>query len=268
MRLLKIALVVLLAVTAALYGATAAWGRSAGRENPPRITCGEQVLEVSMTDGNAVLLQGVSAWDEEDGDLTGSVIVGGVSKLVGGDTARVTYLVFDSHDNMGSAVGLIRYRDYHRPTFALEQQLEYTSTSNARLLNRVKASDVVDGDLTERVRVSNLLATDDEEVYAVTVQVTNSMGDTASVELPVIVRPSDAGRTDIMLSQYLVYVEQGGTFDPMDYVQRVSRQGRDLGTDALVCESQVDMDTPGTYWVWYYHDSEYGGSAILAVVVE
>lgn len=267
MRTIKVLLIALLVVTAALFGATEVYSRVSGREEPPRITCAQEVLEVSVEDDDTALLAGVTAWDDQDGDLTGQILVAGVSKLIGGDTAKVTYLVFDSHDNMASAVGLIRYRDYRRPTFIVDRPLDFSSTSSARLLDEVRAEDVIDGDLTENIRVSSLWPTDHSDVYSVTLQVTNSMGDTASVKMPVLIRSDSSVRPQILLKEYLVYVEKDSDFDPMDYVQAVQLRGKTLDTRVEVT-SEVDLTKEGSYWVWYRCDADVDGLSILTVVVE
>lgn len=259
MRAIKVILAALLAVTAALYAANGIFERISGRDEGPVIRCPEEILEVSVFDGEDALLAGVTAEDAQDGDLTGSVIVGGVSGLTGGDTAKVTCLVFDSDDNMAVLERQIRYRDYRRPVIRVTQPLVYADTDEAKLLERVSASDILDGDLTDRVRVSTLWTTEDERVYSATVMVTNSMGDTASVELPVIIRPQGEG--GILLLEQVVYLEAGSGFDPMDYLAS--------GRSGLEVRNEVDTETPGCYWVWYLDGGAAGGDlAILTVVVE
>lgn len=256
MRAIKWILSVLLAVTAVLYTANGILDRMSGRDEGPVIRCPEEPLEVSVYDGEEALLAGVSAEDPQDGDLTENVIVGGISKLVGGDTAKVTLLVFDGDDNMASCVRRIRYTDYHRPVIQLTKPLEYESRDDAELLSRVEVTDAVDGDISASARVSTLWATDDERVFSATVTVTNSLGDVASVEVPVIIRSESS---DIRLRQQILYLEQGAEFDPMDYVSS--------GTRGLEVRSEVDTRQPGSGWVWYT-DGRSGDFAILTVVVE
>lgn len=255
MRAIKWILTALLAVTAVLYAANGVLERISDRDEGPVIRCPEEVLEISVHDGEGALLSGVTAEDPQDGDLTDQVIVGGVSQLVGSDTAKVTYLVFDGDDNMASYVRQVRYTDYHRPRIQLTQPLEFASADEAQLLARVTVTDAVDGDLSDRARVSTLWATEDETVYSAAVMVTNSMGDIASVEVPVIIRPEPSG---IRLRQQIVYLEQGSGFDPMDYVAS-DRSG-------LQVRSEVDTAQPGSGWVWFTDGS--GDFAILTVVVE
>lgn len=254
MRAIKWAVAVLLAVTAVLYAANGAWDRISGRKEGPQIQCPEEILEISVQDGEEALLTGVTASDAQDGDLTAGVIVGGVSQLTGGDTAEVTYLVFDRDNNMASHVRRVRYTDYHRPVIQLTEPLEYASKAEARLLERVTVQDAADGDISHLARVSTLWATEDPDVYSATVTVTNSLGDIAAVEVPVLIRTEPSA---IRLRQQILYLAQGAAFDPMSQVL--------VGGAGLTVDSQVDPQQPGCYWVRYTSGTDL---AILTVVVE
>ncbi len=255
MRAIKWILTAVLAVTAVLYVFTGILEHASSRDEGPVIHCPEGIHEVSVFADDAALLAGVTAEDAQDGDLTGEVIVGGISQLIGGNTAKVTLLVFDQDDNMASWIREICYTDYRRPAIGLTEPLEFESKNDARLLSRITVTDVVDGDISDQARVSSLWATERENVYSATVMVTNSLGDNASVEVPVIIR---GGSSDIRLRRQLVYLKQGGEFDPMDYVASDKR--------GLTVRHEVDMLASGCYWVWYEDGS--GDFAILTVVVE
>ena len=253
MRILRMLTAALLAVTAVLYIGNGLFTRLSGREVGPVIECPEEVLEVSIHDGEQALLTGVTARDKQDGDLTDRVMVGGVSKLIGGNRAKVTCMVFDSDDNMASLVRQVRYTDYRRPRISLRAPLVFASEKEAKLLEQVMVSDVLDGDLSEKARVSTLWATEDEGVYSATVLVTNSMGDTAMVEVPVLIGRSGG----ILLRRQVIYLQQGEAFDPKAA----------LASDATGVQIQSEVDTAkaGCYWVRY---SRGDALAILTVVVE
>ena len=255
MRAIKLILAALLAVTAVVYMGNGLFERLSGRNEGPRISCPEEVLEISIHDGREVLLAGVTAEDAQDGDLTDQVIVGGVSKLIGGKNAKVTCMVFDSDDNMASVVRQVRYTDYRRPVIQLEWPLVYESTKEAKLLRAVTVTDLLDGDLSDQARVSTLWGTGDERVYSATIMVSNSMGDTATVDVPVIIG-TDGG--SIRLRRQILYLRQGDSFDPMTQVRS--------DPAGVTVRHEVDTAVPGCYWVWYTGSG--GDLAILTVVVE
>ncbi|MBQ2383351.1 MAG: hypothetical protein II290_04860 [Oscillospiraceae bacterium] len=254
MRAIRWILCALLAVTAVLYTVTGVMEHISRTDEGPVIECGEEIIQVSIHASEAELLASMTASDAQDGDLTDRIIVGDVSKLVGTDLAKVTCLVFDSDDNMASLTRQVRYTDYRRPVFQLTQPLEFASTREAKLLDRVRVTDSVDGDISAKARVSTLWPTDNDQVYSATVTVTNSMGDIADVEVPVIIRSAPS---PIRLSRQIIYVSVGESFDPMDYV--IS------GRSGLTARCEGTTEEPGCWWVWYENSNDF---AIATVVVE
>lgn len=269
MKAFKIILALLLAAVTGLYffdrGRTAMSGESIG----PSITCPEEVLELSVSDGDEAFLAGVSAYDEQDGDLSHRVRILGVSKFIEDYTAKVTYVVFDSDDNMATCSRLFRYTDYVSPTFAVTSPLIYPAGASMLLLDRLKVTDVLDGDITNSLRVTPMRATDDPEIYTINLQVTNSMGDTVQLTLPVIQQESSLNRADVVLSSTLVYLDAGTTFQADNYLRSVSTPAGWADPADVEISGTVNTSTPGTYMVIYeYRSEKYTGTSVLTVVVQ
>ena len=71
--------------------------RSIGNDKTiPEIVCSDTPLRLSVQDGEAGLLQDVTARDGNDGDLTGSLIVQRVERTGANGEMTVTYAVADS----------------------------------------------------------------------------------------------------------------------------------------------------------------------------
>ena len=269
MKLLKITLILLLVTVVLLYGATIITQRLSGRDQGPELSCPEGILEVSVRDPEAVLLADVTAFDKQDGNLTPKIQILSISKLVSSNTAKVTYLIFDSHGNMDTLVRQIRYRDYSRPVFSIKRPLIYAQNEAIGLLDRLQVQDVIDGDITESIRVSALSATSDSEIYTVSLQVTNSMGDTSRLTLPVILQSSTTHRPDIRLSTYLTYIHAGDSFNAQSYLSSLHTLDGNVDTAKVQITSSVDTSTAGTYYVYYrYPYNGTMGLAILTVVVQ
>lgn len=269
MRIVKILLIVVLILVGGLYGYTTVSDRMEGRDVPPVIRCEEEMLVISVSTTNEELLSKVTAWDEQDGDLTASVQVVGISKLLTEDTAKITYVVFDSDHNVGTLTRYLQFTDYEPAKFSLSEGLIYYRNESIALLDRLSATDVIDGDITSMVRVSALTATSQAEVYRVDVQVTNSMGDTSRLTLPVIQLDGLSIRPKVVLKEYLIYIPQGASFDARSYLSRVEIPDG-LGRNAdVTITGLVDTSTPGTYMVSYTYPYELtSGTSILTVVVE
>lgn len=261
MRKIKVILVIVFIAVAALFIANEVNERFLTSDHAPVLSCPEGVLEVSVSDGEEAFLADVTASDEEDGDLTDDIVIGGVSKLITADTARVTFYVFDKDANMASCTRMIRYTDYERPKFTLSEPLVYKLGETVSLGTRLTASDVIDGDLTDAIRISAVdVSTQVTGTYSVTVQVTNSMGDTARLELPLMIVEDGEGRA-VELREELVYIGVGTDFDPLSYI------AESVDTASVLYASEVDTDVAGTYYVTYT-SADSGIGSVLTVVVE
>lgn len=271
MRTIKHILCIALVLLIVAQIATRVYQGTSDKTEAPMFQCEGDTLQVSTKSTERDLLQGISASDAQDGDLTRQIVVAGISKLISHNTAKVTYLVFDSDNNMAVYMRKIQYTDYQKPRFYLDptKPLVFTSVEEISLLDRISAMDVVDGNVTSRVRVSTLASTDDSRVWDVTVQITNSLGDTAWLKLPVLELPTDPNRPTLRLKEYLIYLNQGESFDPSQYVGHCfAPDGHILSAQELTVDNQVDTSKPGEYRVTYtYNNNGSEGIAILTVVV-
>lgn len=240
---------------------------------PPTIQCSEGVLEVSVSDGPEVLLTGVAASDGRDGDLTGEIMVQGVSRLLSADTARVTYVVFDASGNMASCTRTIRYTDYQRPKITLKDAPVYAPYPEGDSYNELRAAltatDVRDGDLSDQIHIAARNVNDGTEgTYRVNVQITNSLGDAESIPLNIVVSDKGAANPLVTLREYITYVDAGSEFDPTDYITAVRGGPYSAGDPNLTIESDVDASTPGYYQVCYTYSATGQNYVVyLAVVV-
>lgn len=269
MKVFKIILLVLLAAVTALYCLSAVSTSLSGADIGPSISCGSGVLELSVADGEDVLLSGVTASDAQDGDLTHRIQVLSISKFVSDRTAKITYVVFDSDGNMATCTRQLRYTDYTPPVITITEPLIYAKSASVLLLDRLQVIDSIDGDITNSIRVSPMASTSTPEVYTVDLQVTNSMGDTIQITLPIIMRESTLNRAEVNLSSYLVYIDAGSAFDPDVYLRSVTTPAGSGALSDVEISGSVNTSVPGTYMVFYtFRDQSYTGTSILTVVVK
>ena len=154
MRKLQITLIALFLAVAIAFCAVFLHDRLTADHTAPRIVSDGVPLEVSVNATDAELCAGLTAADDRDGDLTDRIIVRRVSQLTGANSAQATYTVFDSASNFCTFTRPIYYTDYHKPRFSLSQPLVYGVGSTVTLLDRLKAEDVLDGDLTDKMRLT------------------------------------------------------------------------------------------------------------------
>lgn len=274
MRALKIFSVLIAAIAAVLF-ATSLVVEYLGRDNTlPQITASSNTLEISCDYTQEQLLEGVTAKDEKDGDLTGQILVGDFSRFIEPGVCDLNYVVFDSSEHMATLTRRVTFTDYHSPRFGLSQPLcfEEGSTNNTEVRSLFTASDLLDGDLTDwitYVETDASYSTPGE--YTITMEVRNSFGDTVSYAFPIHILEENTQTVEIVLTQGLVYVDQGGTLNPTSYVDSVvGEEGTNYGINQLKVDSQVDTATPGLYEVHYEFQGEDGayGQTWLTVIVQ
>ena len=269
MRFLRIMLVLVFVAVAVFYGMNKMSSNADEAQQGPEFTCSDEMLNISVSAGRTAMLRGITAADPQDGDLTDRIIISGVSKLLEGNTVKVTYVVVDSDNNLATMTRQARYSDYESPRFTLTEPLVYSSTQNVSMLDRLQAVDAIDGDISHNIRVSYLEETEDPSAYTIDVKVTNSMGDTVAMTLPVTIRDDDEEVPVITLTEYLVYMKQGVTFDGESYIKEITYEGDELYSRYAEISGEVNTAVPGTYYVTYsYTRGDVTGKVSQIVVVE
>ena len=233
---------------------------------PPRLTVPETVLKVPVRADEKALLAGITAVDETDGDVTGLVVVESVSDVYEGSRATVTYAAFDRSGNVSKGRRTLEYTDYQSPRFTLKEPLIFREGSGFDVFKAVGAVDSVDGVLDDKVKgtlVQGSGTVYEAGIHQVEFRVTNSLGDTTHLTMPVEVYTHERFRRQIQLDQYLIYLKRGEAFDPMSLIGRESR-GVPMDVD-----SDVNTEQPGVYSVIYTDQAgEIYGKTRLVVVVE
>lgn len=194
----------------------------------PVITVDSEVLEVSVLADDTALLQGVSAHDRTDGDVTDRILVESISAITENHTAVITYAAFDSAGNVAKMSRTLQYTDYEPPVFGQKKALVLSAGSSADVLNYLSATDKQDGDISNRIKgtlVSNTNSLSNIGMHEVEFRVTNSMGDTSYITLPVEVYPAGSYSASVELKEYLVYIKKGTAFNPKDYLSSVLAGG-------------------------------------------
>ena len=260
MKTLRILTIFLFILSLALYlGISFRYNVTLDRVSP-QIQCNSEVLEISVKADDSALLAGVTAKDDRDGDLTDQIMVQGISRLLTDDTVRVTYVVMDSSDNIGSCTRTLQYTDYENPRLSLTEIPVFRTypadNSIEQLQAALSAQDVRDGDLSKDIVISIQTLIDDEECeFQVTIQVTNSIGGTEVIPLTVVIDNDGAENPLVTLDEYITYVDAGSAFDPKDCVRTLNGSPSSGANPGLRIDSQVDTAVPGAYQVRYQYQS-------------
>lgn len=282
MRLLRTVILVLFCITAAVFGVYTFNEIRNRDDEAPVITSEMDELFVSVNATREELMQGLSASDNKDGDVTDSIVMVSSSYFITGTTVKMTYAAFDESNNVGTYTRKVTYTDYSSPRFSLSSPLVFTSHSNPDYLAHVSAYDVLDGDITSKV---TLIAQDstytdsDTRTIPMVFQVTNSVGDTAEVYVNADqVTQETYNRPAPALNEYIIYTPVGqhpdyrGKIAGIRSGSKVRNFDEDYYTQDQISvdSSRVDIAEPGSYSVTYILTDENGeivGSTYLYVVV-
>lgn len=215
---------------------------------PPVISAESDEIHVQAGCEEQELLQGLTAEDNSDGDLTDQIMVGKISRFTEKAVSKVEYVVLDESNNVGTYERTVYFDNYSSPRFALSQPLMYKVYGDISISDRLTAQDVLSGDISDKIKFSSASLTRSEAgVYDIMVSVKNEYGDEVQETLPVnVVNESEYG-TRIELNTYLVYLTPGSTIDPLSYVSRaVNTDGTEADRSQINVIQQVDTTTPGT----------------------
>lgn len=226
----------------------------------PRITFSDETPDFSVLDPREALLRGVTAVDDRDGDVSASVVVERVKLTDPDGSILVKYAAFDRSGNVVKAEREARYTDYESPRFSLSRSLLFEAQSDFDLMDIIGASDPLDGNIRHRIRVTPL---DDSAVTArgehdVEFRVTNTLGETVRLTLPVGVYAEGVHTLDVELTNYLIYLDAGSSFHADRYLESVTWNRETIPLSdgmpegySLQVEGDVDPNTPGVYAVDY-----------------
>ena len=242
---------------------------------PPQITMAQDELSLSVKDPQEKLLEGVSATDAQDGDVTDSLVVESVRGIVSDKRFTVTYAAFDAAGNVTKAQRTVCYTDYTSPRFVLTAPLIFHEGASLDVFAPLDAKDVFDGSLKDRIK--GTLVSGESQVsqagnYTVEFRVTNSLGDTSYLTAPVQVLPAGSSSAELELSSYITYLKKNADFVPEYYMKDLVVNGQTVSlgnAGAPSVSSNVDMTKSGTYWVDFAVPyGQYTARTRLLVVVE
>ena len=190
----------------------------------------------------------VTAYDQEDGDLTSSVTVASnnVDTTKAG-TYKVKYQVSDSQQLTNTLEITVVVKENNAPVINAEDKA-VTINTTFNELEGVTATDAEDGDLTTSITVKeNTVNLAKLGTYKVVYEVTDSRGKTTTKEISVeIVKDRDP-----VINAEDKQVVINNTFDPLSGVTATDAEDGDITSSITVTNNTVDTTTLGTYTITY-----------------
>lgn len=239
MKKKNLLLLVPITLSVALFLGYRSWDDLRTDNTPPQISISQEIPQVSVSAPHSALLQGITAQDDRDGDVSDSLVVESITMTDSRGTVNVSVAAFDQAGNVSKTTRTARYTDYESPKFSLERAMLFPFNTVFDPMSAISAHDPLDGNIRHRIRATSL---DDTAVTAlgdhqVEFRITNSLGDTVRLTLPVKVYSADSYSLNVELKEYLIYLKKGSEFNPDDYLLQVSR-----GVNTVSLEDGIPAD--------------------------
>lgn len=238
----------------------------------PVITDSVGELHLENTQDSHALLQGLSATDDRDGDLTDQILVERLSRFIEPGVCNVSYVVFDSNNNICQYERRVVFDNYTPPVITLSKPLLYYQGSEITFMDRFQLIHALEGDISHKLKLeASNVDPDEVGIYEVQLSAVTAYGEKVYARFPLNVVSYSAQAPMIELTQNLVYVKQGEPFDPKVYVSSITDSNKnDIDISVVHVFSQVDTSKPGYGQVRMEVNDEFGnkGVTFLTVIVE
>lgn len=246
----------------------------------PVLTAESEELKISVKDGTEKLLEGVTAMDEKDGDLTSQIQIEYISDFHSDRTRTVSYVVVDSAMNVAKLKRTVKYKDYRGPRFSLKEDPVYTLFDEVDIISAIRAEDVIDGDISNQIRLVSTVSdgTQSSGTIKYTFAVSSSSGDSEKITISsmrdTISRADWETCPKIYLKEYILYAKRGKELDYMSYIDRIAVPGEEEDYDSLsydeddvMCRIEGNPESDDCYYVDYTILSDNGSADVARLTV-
>lgn len=216
----------------------------------PVITMSKDTISAGIEDSDQTLLKGIKAEDAKDGDVSDSLII--ESMQMGEDgNCTIVCAAFDKSNNVSKASRTVEFEDYTPIHFNIAQPLRFPVGSSNQILKCITASDCIDGDITNRVKLTQKDENADYSgagVFDYQIEAVNNLGDQAvlpiSVEFYTDSYEERLFHPNLYLKKYLVYLPEGSKFDPKKYLDSVGIGNERYAFDENITSEESETAVP------------------------
>lgn len=214
-------------------------------------------------------LVGVSAHDEEDGDITKNIKV--IENNV--DTNRVgTYIVkYQITDSKGATTTktiCVSVKSNNKPVIHGVNNVKIEEGTTFDPMKGVTAHDKEDGDITKNIKVSGNVDENKQGKYELLYTVTDSDGNITTAKRTITVDPKlEETNTMPVINVSDKVIKVGDKFDPLAGVSANDKDDEDITKNVKVIENTVDVKKPGKYKVVYQVTDSKGSTATKTISV-
>ena len=257
MKLIKIGLISLLILLIS-YQVKTNKNTQENRGNVPLINSDVDEIQIPCQYKKEDLLQGLTAYDVEDGYITERILIGGFSDFTERGVSSMEYAVYDKDGNIATFNRKVVFNDYSPPKITSSTPCVYSPTDYANSIPSLNLEgwDKLDGDISKHI----LITSTDADLskpgkYTVSVHLKNSFGDEVDMDLPIHVLDFGQYAYKIELKEPLVYVDKDDSVDPIDYIAAIRNEytGEIISDEkyTLTVNSDVDTSEDGIYEIQF-----------------
>ncbi|MGL5244202.1 MAG: immunoglobulin-like domain-containing protein, partial [Sarcina sp.] len=192
-------------------------------------------------------LQNITAIDKEDLDLTSQIKIKGFvdnNKLGHYD---LIYSVTDSDDNETVATRRITVRSNEKPVIYGISNKVIKARDSFNVLKDIVATDVENGDLTNRITVEGIVDTSKEGIYPLTYSVMDDDGNVTKIQRNITVRSNDIPRFYGMKN---ITIPIGTSFDSHLGITAIDKEDGDI-SHRISIKGNVNTNALGNYELIY-----------------
>ena len=231
-----------------LFAGTAAVMVTSDRKGPEiAVPSGADVTYEEGSD-TALMLEGVTATDDRDGDVTDSVVIENIFPNDDRTGASVIYAAKDSHNNVTKVTRRVNYKAAGDVT-APEENTEAEGSDAAPAENaEAEGSDAAPA--AEEAQQND----------------TEGVKNETNAKMEIEALPSESPR--MYLNTYETTVKAGSELDKISYIKEITDDADSQETlfTEIQVDGEVDTATPGDYTLTYHVTDSNGNQSNMAVL--
>ena len=276
MKQIKIGLIILLVLLIA-YQAVTDYRMQKNRGSAPVITSDTDEIQIPCRYSKEDLIQGLAAYDAEDGYITEKILIGGFSDFTERGVSSLEYAVYDKDGNIAVYSRKVVFVDYVPPRITMSDPWVFKPVYNAYNIPSMYliGTDMLDGDISKHILItSNDIDFSEPGKYTASIYLKNSFGDEVNMDLPIhVLDPLQNGYV-IELSDPLIYTKKGEAIRPEENFIVVRNEYTNevipAGEYELTIHSDVDTSRDGIYEIRFSavsYDGVQCGETWMTVIV-